>query len=112
MNKFLVPALICLMAMLFSGCASYQVTGPEARKINRFLSRVQQHCGNQTIGGMTVTSLFGMNSQDPIFLSWTTDLATGKLSKKEYARTINGAYPGSNNDRAIACITGQLHSSK
>jgi hypothetical protein len=97
-----------VMLALLGGCASYQVVGPEAHKINRFLSRIQQNCGNQAIGGQTVSSFFAMNTSDPIFLSWTTDLATGKLSKEEFARTINGSYSGTNNDRAISCITGQL----
>jgi hypothetical protein len=111
-RKSVGMVVVVVMLALLGGCASYQVVGPEARKINRFLSRVQQHCGNRTVGGMSVASLFGMNTQDPIFLSWTTDLATGKLSKEEYARTINGSYPGYSNERAISCITGQLDASK
>ena len=108
MKKRITVLCVAALVMFLAGCASYKVTGPEARKINRFLSRIQQNCGNQTIGGQTVTSLFAINSSDPIFQSWTTDLVTGKLSKKEYAKTINGSYPGTNNDRAISCITGQL----
>jgi hypothetical protein len=100
-------ALFLLAAVFLSGCSTH-FFGPERAKADTFFEKVQRHCGTRSIGGQTVSSMFAMNSNEQLVISWTSDLSTGRISKEKYKKIINGYYQTSDNDAAIDCILRQL----
>lgn len=102
------PALLCLVIIaFFAGCSGFHPVGPKRSKTSNFLRKVQRNCGNLVIGGYTVTSMFSMNTSEPLFVSWTSALGSGDISKEKYAKSINGFYQNSDNEAAIRCIVRQ-----
>ncbi|HHB75193.1 MAG TPA: hypothetical protein ENK84_01425 [Desulfobulbus sp.] len=104
----LVAAFICLVAVAFlAGCSGFHPVGPKRVKNSNFLRKVERNCGRYRVGGHTVTSLFSMNTSEPLFVSWTSALGSGDISKEKYAKSINGFFQNSNNEAAIRCIVRQ-----
>jgi hypothetical protein len=98
------------LLILLSGCSGIHPYGPKRSKSNNFLRKVQRHCGTLSVGGYTVSSMFAMNTSEPLFESWTSALGAGDISKEKYAKSVNGFYQNSNNDAAIRCILRQADS--
>ncbi len=92
---------------LLAGCSGFHPYGPKRSKNSNFLRKVQRNCGNLSIGGQTVKSMFSMNTSEPLFVSWTSALGSGDISKEKYAKTINGFFQNSDNEAAIRCIVKQ-----
>ena len=112
-RKTLVAALICLVAVAFlAGCSGFHPIGPKRAKSSNFLRKVERNCGRYRVGGHTVTSLFSMNTSEPLFVSWTSALGSGDISKEKYAKSINGFYQNSDNEAAIRCIVRQKGSGR
>jgi len=98
---------IFVVAALLAGCSGFHPMGPKRAKNSNFLRKVQRNCGRYTVGGQTVTSMFSMNTSEPLFVSWTSALGSGDISKEKYATNINGFYQNSDNEAAIRCIVRQ-----
>ena len=99
--------LFCLVTAFIAGCSGFHPVGPKRAKTSNFLRKVERHCGRYRVGGQTVTSMFSMNTSEPLFISWTSALGAGDISKKKYAETINGFFQNSDNEAAIRCIVRQ-----
>ena len=95
-------------AALLAGCSGFHPYGPKRTKSNNLLRKVQRNCGNLSIGGYTVSSMFSMNTSEPLFISWTSALGSGDISKEKYAKSINGFYQNSDNEAALRCIIRQV----
>lgn len=95
-------------AVLLAGCSGFHPYGPKRSKSSNFLRKVQRNCGNLAIGGQMVSAMFSMNTSEPLFLSWTSALGSGDISKEKYAKSINGFYQNSDNEAAVRCIIRQV----
>lgn len=99
--------LLLLAGMLLSGCGIHLVS-PRGDTVNTFLRRVNAHCGTFSIGGQPISAMFTMRSEEPYLFDLTSDLATGAISRDEYAKTVNGSYRANHNEQGISCILKQL----
>ncbi len=113
-NKNIVRLTISCIAViaLLASCNGFHSLGSKQGKSNNFLRKVERNCGRYTVGGFRVTSMFSMNTSEPLFVSWTSAFGSGDISKEKYAESINGFYPNSNNEAAIRCIVRQKGSDK
>jgi len=106
-------ALLCLVVIPFlAGCSGFHPIGPKRAKNSNFLRKVQRNCGTLSVGGQTVTSMFAMNTSEPLFVSWTSALGSGDISKEKYAKSIDGFFQNSDNEAAIRCIVRQKGSGR
>ena len=107
-KALVTTAVICLAAAsLLAGCSGFHPVGPKRAKNSNFLRKVERNCGRYRVGGHTVTSLFSMNTSEPLFVSWTSALGSGDISKEKYAKSINGFFQNSDNEAAVRCIVRQ-----
>ena len=106
-KTFFTVVLFCLITVLLAGCSGFHPIGPKWAKNSNFLRKVERNCGRYRVGGHTVTSLFSMNTSEPLFVSWTSALGSGDISKEKYAKSINGFFQNSDNEAAIRCIVRQ-----
>lgn len=72
-----------------------------------FLDRVAKACGDKSIGSTQLDYKIN-HSGDAYFLSVTSKLHLGKITRKEYADDMNGLYPVGSNQAALDCIFSQL----
>jgi hypothetical protein len=106
-NKILLATLYVLTVAFLTGCSSSPFA-PEYSVTNAFLKKVQTNCGTRSLGGQSIDSMFGMNSNETMFLDLTSDLVTERISRSDYAATLNGFFPTGGNDAAIDCVFDQL----
>lgn len=99
--------LYALVVTLLTGCSS-SIIAPLSSPNNDFLVTVTKECGTLTLGGQTINSMFGMTSSEPLFINLTSDLAAGRISKSNYAATLNSGFPTGGNDAAINCVLDKL----
>jgi len=106
-NKILLTPLTILTVAFLTGCSSSPFA-PEYSVTNAFLKKVQTNCGTRSLGGQSIDSMFGMNSNETMFLDLTSDLVAGRINRSDYASTLNSFFPTGGNDAAIDCVFDQL----
>ena len=95
-----------VLPLVFAACA------PDAWKVNptydAFLNKVQQVCGNKSMGEPTVNDL--MNQDSPMYSVYFVDLTSrfvlGKISQQDYVSGVMSV-GGGRESEGLKCILAQ-----
>lgn len=101
---------VTLFALALSACGGGLMAPDPLRedpKAEAFLDRVAKNCADKSVGINYLSDLIN-NTQDAYFVDVTTKLFVGNITKAQYSSSINGLYPGADNQPGIDCIFSQL----
>lgn len=93
--------------IVLAGCGAGGFS-QEGVDTNDFLNRIQQNCGNLSVGHQRIDWLLSTSSTDTTFVDATSKLYSGQFSRSDYEDYLSSFYPGGTSQATLDCIYKQL----